>query len=397
MDRVDPQKILFVISSLELGGAERQMLMLISGLLEHGIKCEVAPLEGRGPLLDELEALGVSVHDLGYRRQGLALAGLARLLRAFFRLRALCVRNRFDIVQAYLPLPNFLAALAARLAGVRTVITCRRALGRHQDRHPFWPVFDRAANAMSTVVTVNSAAVGADVARRDGIDPAKLVCIHNGLDVTRFDQQAARGGVIRARLAPGGKELEGKGLGGNELACLSVGNLIPYKGYEDLIEAIALLPPACDHLRFFIAGEDRGQLDLLESRIRQRGLRDGRIIFLGRREDVPGLMAGLDMFVMPSHGEGFSNALLEALAAGMPVIATDVGGNREALKDGAFGVLVPPHDPPALAAALAQMAAGLGRAREKGQAAAHFVRSHYGAAAMVGHYLALYRQCHKGK
>ncbi len=375
-----PRKILFVIGSLDIGGAESQMLMLIGGLLARGVVCEVAPLEARGPLRTRLDEMGVRVHDGGYDRTRPVAVKIMLLLRAFLRLRRTAARFQPDVLQAYLPLTNFFGALAGRLAGVKTVITCRRGLGKHQDRHPFWPIFDRLANAMSTVVTVNSLAVARDVEARDRIDSSKLVLIPNGLDFEAFDRCVARGAATREAL----------GLMPGEIGCLSVGNLIPYKGYGDLVDAIALLPASLSHLRFFITGEDRGHQAALEAQIRDRQIAPGRVVFLGRRRDVPRLMSLMDMFVMPSHEEGFSNALLEAMAAGLPAIATEVGGNAEALQNGAFGRLVPPHDPPALAAEIARMAQDLAMARQKGEAAARHVRRRYAAATMVEGYLALY-------
>jgi glycosyltransferase involved in cell wall biosynthesis len=302
-----------------------------------------------------------------------------QIFRAIFHLWRVALSHKPDVLHAYLPLTNFLGALAARLAGVNIVITSRRALGKHQDRHQLWMLFDRMANRLSTFVTVNSKAVGLDTIARDGIAPDKLVLINNGLDFAAYDELAKGAERIRQSL----------GLDEDTIGILSAGNLIPYKGYGDLFQAIARLKPGTRPLRFFIAGRDDGIGGELKRKLRDLHIAD-RVVFLGQYDNVPRLMAAMDMFVMPSHEEGFSNALLEAMAAGLPIITTRVGGNPEALEDGLYGDLVPPHDPAVLAEAIEKVINSLDRARITGRKGAQHVRSRYGAEVMVQSYIALY-------
>src|SRR5581483_9161536 len=181
----EPRRVLFTTCTLEEGGAETQMVLLIEGLVARGIDCEVAVLDANGPLRSRLEALGVAVRESDYRNGGSFARKLLSVGRLLLILWWRALRWRPDVLHAYLPLPNFLGAVAGRLAGVPTVVTARRGLGTHQDRHRLWSIFDRLANLLSTVVTVNSKAVGEDTLRRDGLAPDSMALIYNGIDVTR--------------------------------------------------------------------------------------------------------------------------------------------------------------------------------------------------------------------
>lgn len=337
-------KILYGIGSLNLGGTESQMTLLIRELKRRGHHCELFALEAKGPFKSILDQDGVSVHDGGCDSTAPKVVKVFLLLRALVRFWLLALRVKPDVLHAYLPLVNFMGSLAGRAAGVRKIITSRRALGTYQDCHPNQKVFYRLANALSDRVTVNSDAVWRDVVCRDGIAPEKLELIRNGLDVGRFSRQ--EGGRDAAR--------ESLGLSRDEFGIIKVANLIPYKGHADLIYALPKVLEKWSNAKLFLVGEDRGIQADLERLAFSLGVSD-RVHFLGQRNDVPLLLMAMDLYVMASHEEGSSNALLEAMAAGLPIVATDVGGNREALDDGLAGMLVPPHDPGALSCAIEKL------------------------------------------
>jgi glycosyltransferase involved in cell wall biosynthesis len=309
------------------------------------------------------------------------------LVRALLQLWWLAVRLRPTTLHSYLPLTNFLGTVAGWLALVPVVITSRRALGTHQDRLPLWRSLDRLANRLSTLVTVNSHAVAADTVARDGIAPNKLVLIPNGIDFSRFSEPLADRAALRTALGLDTPDGVTPGI-------VVVGNLIPYKGHADLIDSIAQLKPRDQPARFLLVGEDRGIGTDLAARACARGVAD-RISFIGSREDVASILAASDGFVLPSHEEGFSNALLEAMAAGLFIVATDVGGNSEALEDGRLGTLVPPRDPAALARAIDLLLDALSDSADTGTArnaeAARTVRERYGIDRMVEAHIVLYR------
>lgn len=374
-------KVLFTIGSLGLGGAESQMALLMRELSVRDWQCELFVLEAQGTLRAAIEAAGIPIHDGGYQSGASRWRKAGQLARALHRLWALARRVRPDVLHAFLPLTNFLGAVAGRAAGVPLVLTSRRALGTHQDRHPAWKPFDRVANSLSHRVTVNSRAVGEDTVARDAVRRDKLVLIPNGMDFSRFDASASMRSAMRGQL----------GLGPQDLAIVAVGNLLAYKGHDDLVRALPAVLERHPRARLFLAGEDRG----LEPRLRRLAASLGILpatVFLGRRDDIPDLLAAMDVFVLPSHEEGFSNALLEAMASGLGIVATDVGGNREALDQGACGLLVPARDPVALAAAVSRLLNDEDERTALGRRARDSVRARYTVSAMVDAHLALYRQ-----
>jgi glycosyltransferase involved in cell wall biosynthesis len=375
----DPKSVLFVINTLGAGGAERQMVLLIEGLIQKGLRCRVFVIDGRGPLRPRLDALGVEVHEARLFAEASVLRDTLTMVIALFRLWWTVLRMRPDVVQTYLPVMNFVGSLAGRLAGVPKVITCRRGLGTHQDRHKWWPIFDRVTNRLSHVVTVNSRAVAVDTIERDGIEIDKLALIPNGIDMSFLQVKSSRDDVRR--------EL---GLHGNEIGIVTVANLIPYKGHAELLHAFAMSLPRLQPCKLFAVGRDDGIGTNLKQLAVDLGV-DDRVRFLGSRNDVGSILGAIDLFILASHEEGSSNALLEAMAFGLPIIATDVGGNREALGNGRFGSIVPPRNADALAEAMQALVQGIASGRERGQEASRFVGERYSSGRLVDSYLALYR------
>jgi glycosyltransferase involved in cell wall biosynthesis len=374
------RRILFVIGSLGTGGAEHQMVTLAEGLAARGWSACVFCLETGGPLQERLVRARIGIVPGGYDSRARRVRKIQGLVCAQLRLLRLAAHQRPDVMHAFLPLTNLMGAIAGYCVRIPKIVTSRRALGTHQDRHPLWAPFDRLANRLSDVITVNSRAVAEDTIRRDRVDENKLELIHNGIDTTPFRHDPLRRETMRTRLG-----LEPGTVG---IAC--VANLIPYKGHRELIEAFARVgsnhPSAC----LFLIGEDRGIGKGLVALADQLGVSE-RVILLGRREDVPALLDALDVGVLPSHEEGFSNALLELLAAGLPVVATAVGGNPEALADMPDCHLVPPRDPDALADALAAVVTHIWERRHTADARRKLVERRYSVASMIEAHEALYQ------
>jgi glycosyltransferase involved in cell wall biosynthesis len=372
--------IVFVIPTLQHGGAESQLAMLAGGLAAEGWACHVFALDATGPMRAKLVDVGVFVHDGGARLAGSTSPFRATgLAGACARLVSLCRRKRPGVLHAFLPLANLVGAIAGRLAGVPRIVTSRRGLGTHQDRAPFWKPFERLANRLSDEIVANSAAVAADATTRDRLPAGRVRVIPNGLELKRFLDASPRRQAMRAVL----------GLGGDDIAIANVANLIPYKGQAELVEALAGIRPAHPGARLFLVGEDRGLGPDLLRLAEAHGIAD-RVVFLGRRDDVAELLAAMDLFVLASHEEGSSNALLEAMAAGVPVVATAVGGNSEALENGALGALVPARDSSTLAQAISDVLDAPDAARQRAATARARVAERYSVPAMIAAYRALY-------
>jgi len=225
-----PGRVLFVIGTLQVGGTETQLALLAEGLARRGWCVEVFALDTSGPLAARLREAGVTIFGRSKsvmdRPPVVRLASLAGCQGAlFWRI----VRTRPDVVHGFLPLTNFMAAVAGRAGFAPRVVTSRRALGNHRDRRPALTWMDSVANAGSHAVTANSMAVARDMNAREGYPLDRIVVIPNGLDLARFDGIERERETVRREL----------GLEPGDVALVNVGNLIPYKGHAELIEAFA--------------------------------------------------------------------------------------------------------------------------------------------------------------
>jgi glycosyltransferase involved in cell wall biosynthesis len=183
-------------------------------------------------------------------------------------------------------------------------------------------------------------AVAAQLAAECG-EPEKVNIIHNGIELGSVSDTAARA-IRRGEL----------GIPNNAFVIVTVANLIPYKGHSDLLEALSKLEGSLSQpWRLLLVGRDEGHGAVLKAQAVALRLSDN-VQWLGERRNARELLAAADIAVLPSHEEGFSNSLLEKMAAGLPVVATRVGGNVDAVVQGETGLLVPPHDPAALGRAI---------------------------------------------
>lgn len=379
--------ILFVIGSLELGGAERQMALLIENLVVRGVTCHLFVLEGiGGPLYGILKEIDLKVYEGGYNRRVSLFRKVPSLFRAQIRLSQVISTIRPDVIHAYLPLTNIMGSLAGRMSGIPLVVTSRRALGTHQDRYRGWRIFDILSFRLSHVVTANSQAVAEDVLRRELGDASKISVIYNGIDTFPFESAKSRRDAVRNLLK----------IPLDEKVVMSIANFIPYKGLLELIEAAAVVIGRMSDVTFVLIGEDRGMLEQLKERARSLGISDG-VLFLGQRLDVPELLGAADILALSSHEEGFSNVILEAMASGLPVVATDVGGNIEAVIHGVTGWLVPPKKPAAMADGVLDLLNDKERAARWGKRGQDRVKESFTVEKMVEKHEALYRAVESGR
>jgi glycosyltransferase involved in cell wall biosynthesis len=322
--------------------------------------------------------LGVPIHSGGLKAGDLSRAPW-KVILAELKLFQIIKDLKPLVVHSFLPLVTFMGALAGRVLRVPLVITSRRALGTHQERHTVLRPFDRAANRLSHFVTVNSRAVWDDVVSRDHIDPRKLVLIYNGVDARPFESASGVREKLRNHM----------GLRDFDKIVVVVANLIPYKGHLDFLKAARLVKDRIPGTAFCLVGEDRGIQKNLESEAQNLGIREC-VLFMGQRSDIPSLLAASDLFVLPSHEEGFSNVILEAMAAGLPVVATKVGGNSEAVADGATGWLVPPRNPAAMAGRIVDLLSDTEKAISWGARGRERVKKLFTIEQMVEKHLTLY-------
>jgi glycosyltransferase involved in cell wall biosynthesis len=352
-------RVLYVVGNFVAGGAERHLLELWQRLDRERFQVEIAVFRREGQFTSEVEALGLPVHDLGVGNTIYAPSGW----RGFARLVHRVLSFRPDVLQGYLFGPNLFAALAGRLCGVPVVVVSKRNLDAFET--PRQIAAQRLAHRLATHVVAVSDAV-ADTAVALGVPRGRVTVIPNGVDVERF-----------ARAVP---DPMVKGENGSPVVG-AVGCLAARKDYPNLLAALALLESRGRRFRAVVVGEGK-ERPALERQVAQLGLGE-RVRFLGERSDVERLLPGMDVFVLASREEGIPNALLEAMAAARPAVATAVGGTPEVIEDGATGWLVPPRDPEALAAALESALSDPGEAARRGAAAQRPARERMSIEAMV--------------
>jgi glycosyltransferase involved in cell wall biosynthesis len=330
----------------------------------------VVALDAPGVLAPELEALGVPL-TLIRRRPGLD----ARLP---FRLAAFLRRRGARLVHTHNPSPHLYGALAARLAPGTRVIHTKH--GRNAPDAPRKVLLNRLAAALSdrvVAVGADTAAVALDLER---VHPRKLVTIANGVELGAPSARAPQARAA-ARVALGAPA------GGFHVGC--VARLSPVKDHRTLLQAFAIFRAARPDAHLTLVGSG-AELDDLVARAAEPDLA-GAVTFAGERGEVGPLYAAFDVHALASRSEGISLTLLEAAAAGLPNVATRVGGNAEVVADGVTGILVPPADPVALAAALGAVAARPDRAA-LGAAGRARVEQRFSAERMARAYHALYAE-----
>ncbi len=372
--------VLFVITGLRVGGSERQLALLASALVKTGMNVAVYSFVD-GPVRATLQQNGIEVvlapgGSNTATRNGVTLAAL--------HLFWFMLRRRPRVVHFFLPAAYLVGAPMAVLAGVPSRVMSRRSLNTYH-RSALVRAVERCWHCAMHAVLGNSHGV-VDQLKAEGIAPARLGLIYNGIDESNFGTAGLRD-QTRA----------GLGLAQDPLVMCVVANLIPYKGHRDLIDALGQAAPQLPaHWHMLVVGRDDGIGATLHEQARQLGLRDN-ILFLGARDDVPALLGASDIGILCSHEEGFANAILEGMAAGLPMIVTRVGGNAEAVIDGETGLVVPPRDSKSLAAAIVRLANDASLRKRFGNAGRQRVASQFSAQRCIDSHYALYHALRAGK
>jgi glycosyltransferase involved in cell wall biosynthesis len=331
-----PVRVAHVIYGLSHGGAERQLLSFLGSLDRHRFESVLVCVDGLGELADEVRILGIEPLVLGrsHRRD---VAGLSRLVR-------LIRQERIKIVHGWLSLPSVFARIAGTLARVPVRIAFEGSVVPTMDsrRARRDAVVERMLAPMTDAYVVNSQAVAASLRTR-GVRASKIVVIPNGVaaPVPFVERERAR---VRAAL---GSPDEGELVG-------MTARLDPdFKDHETFLRSVAALVGQGRSLRAVVIGDGpaRGSLERLAGELE---IAD-RVAFTGFRPDAARLIGALDVSVLLSYSEGFSNVVLETMAAGVPLLTTDIPPNREAVENGIHGLLVPVRDVGATTAALGRL------------------------------------------
>jgi glycosyltransferase involved in cell wall biosynthesis len=366
-------KILYLNHTGLVSGAERSLLTLVEGLPR-----EVEPLVAcpAGPLAAASRALGVPVTEIPGTDASLSLhplhtsRGVADLVRSALAVRATVRSSKPDLAHANTIRAGLVASAVERIGGPPVVAHVR-------DRLPPGLIADATLKALVTgprLVIANSRYSAA----RIPVGRAEVRVIPNPVDLKRFSRSSADRAAARSRLC----------IEPTDTVLAVIGQITPWKGQDLAIRVAAGLAPAQPGLRLLIVGsakftsraarfDSRAYEAELHRTVTKLGL-DGRVLFLGEREDVPAILAAADLVLVPSWEEPFGRVVIEAMAIGVPVIATAVGGPSEIIDDGVDGLLLPPRRPEPWVAATRSLLAQPERLRDLGR------RGHETAAARFG-------------
>jgi len=328
-------RVLSVIGQLMVGGAETYLTRIAPRMREHGIEMEICTLNRVGARLSDMEKAGIVVHGTPFGpRSGRSTAVM--LIKTLDSIRQIVRAGRFDIVHTYMFWSDVLGVTGGRLGGCPRIIVGRRAIHAWiHTRKALYHGLEQFSNTLANDVIANSQAVLRDAVAHERFLPRRRTVIYNGIDVGAYTPSAGR---------PDGP-----------LRLVTVGALAPRKGQEYAIHAVKLVRNAGVDAQLVLvgSGEDESKLRRLTADLDLIGT----VTFAGEQPDPRPYLSAADIFVLPSRQEGFSNAILEAMAVALPVIATDVGGNAEAIVNGSGGLIVPPEQPEALATGISDLAA----------------------------------------
>ncbi len=366
-----PIRVLHVFVSLPVGGAENLLLSNLKLLDPASYASLVCTLGERGELAVQVEALGVPLVELGLMRnsggKGVVVRALVDLIR----------REKIGLVHTHLYHANYLGRLAAKRAGVPCVASIHNTY-----THPKWHrrvINWWLARRHTGAIIAGSEEIRRDILRYDRVPPELLEVISNSVDLSRSASALSRE-EARARLD----------LSASSYILGTIGRLEEQKGHRFLLDALAKLREAGLDVVLLLVGGGREEATLkAQADHLQLG---GAVRLLGTRSDLGDLFRAMDIFVMPSLWEGLSLAMLSAMAANLPVVATDVGGVSQVLGDNERGFVLPPADAARLAAQIAWCYDHRAESTAVGEAGGTFVRANYSDTAMVHRLVAVYRR-----
>ncbi|MDP6112012.1 MAG: glycosyltransferase [Planctomycetota bacterium] len=357
-------RIQYIIATLDRAGAEGQLTALLTRLDRSRFEPHLICLTRGGHHEAALKDAGVPYEILGKSGKADPFAVL--------RLRKLMKKFKPEILHTWMFTSNAYGRVAGILAGVPIRIAAERAV----DSWKTWPykVTDRLLAPWTHRIVGNCEAIREFVASETRADRKKLAVIPNGVDVSLFEpkQHTAK----------------------EEVCFCTIGRLASQKRMDLFIKALSILSKRKQRVRGVIAGD--GPLrDDLQKLATEEGIAD-RVDFIGATEDVPGLLARSDTFILASDWEGMPNVVLEAMASGLPVVGTAIDGTKEIVEEGGTGFLVPSDDAEALATAMNELTASVELRSRMGQAGRHRAESEYSMERMVERYESLYTELVSG-
>ncbi len=376
------QKIMILIGSMDVGGTETHLSWILPSLNTVDRHLRVVCFRNGGALVDKLREQGVEVIVPSFQFKLFNVKFLKRFLNLLYSVVFIvCEMRRFkpDVAHYFLPEAYMLGGFLSFCIGPRHKVMSRRSRNFYQRRVPVLRL-ERLLHRHMDFIFTNSTASWIDL-KNEGAPENKIILSYNGIDASKFYCSN-----------PDRSRLPDLDMPKGDFIITCVANLIPYKGHSDILSALKLVSNRASKIglrppRMLFVGDDRGIQAELQKQASEAGVAN-LLQFSGSRSDIPQILHASDMAILASHEEGMSNALLEYMCCALPIIATDVGGNRELLGDAAL--LVAPQSPEDLAAAIFDLYTDQETARTLGQQARARVVSHFPLSACINTYRNIY-------
>lgn len=331
------KEILFVSGTLEIGGTEKHLSLILPELVKKNFAVSIFIIGSPGALAPLIEQSGVKVHvPIGIR----TIEKFPKKIKTFFliissllTLKFIIFKKKPHVLHMFLPLSYLVGGLVAKFSKIPYTIMSRRSRNHYMTKHKISKYIELYLHKSTDLLLANSQEVITDLID-EGVKTERVKLIHNGIKLIGKTQY--RNFRTQQRLKMGIDE--------TKIVLIVIANIYKYKGYDDIIEAVENLP---DRLRNQVVllslGEDRGYKKIIDKKLRSSKI-GSDIRFIGSICDVTPYLAAADIGILASHEEGFSNAILDYMNASLPVIATNVGGNMEAVEHERSGFIIEPRD-----------------------------------------------------
>ena len=344
-------KILYIITSSSIGGAERILYYTATGLNYNKYDIAVCSLKNKGEIARALEKQGIEVCCLHMGGRESSLGWLSSTI-ALIRLFPYLIRIRPTIVHSFLFRANILARIAGYLTGIPIIISSVRVMGGEKK---YFHYVEMITSFMVDHYVTVSESVKRYIIDKSKISAEKISVIYNGVNIKSQDNSYEQNPKMPFKIEDKDRIL------------MTVGRLHKQKGHCYLIQAVSKVRKEFPKVKLLVIGEGEEENNL-KKLVKSLDLTN-EVIFAGLSSDIEGILPMAELFILPSLWEGFPNALLEAMAAGKPVVATKVGGIPEIVVHGETGVLIPPRDTDALAIAIIDLLQNRLKAKDMGEAA----------------------------
>ncbi len=314
-------KILRTITWLPVGGIEKRILKVLPILNKPPFELSVCCLRERGELADKLEEQGIKVHLIPFktRLDPFALYKLAKLIKS----------EKYHILHSHMYRSNIPTTIAGKIARSPVIISQIHNINTWETRRQKF--LDKFLCRYRNGIIAVSEEVKNDIINKLCVPQEFCKVIYNGVESDKFGNLSKNKNILKPL-----------GISENDCVIITAARLVEQKNHKASIKAFSKISKICPDCKMIFAGSGKLE-DNLKNMVNELSL-GNKIFFLGKRDDIPEILAASDIFLMPSYKEGFSNAILEAMASELPVIISDIGCNREAVKDGDEGFLIKPDN-----------------------------------------------------